>query len=83
MSTKIGSRVIHASRDWRGGRAYKNPPKDNTRIHHDIYGAGSVIGYDRSSGQIGIRFDAHGIKILVWKFVTINQRIRTLVKAKP
>ncbi len=72
---------IPATRNWKGGRSYKRPPKVGRRIHHDIFGAGAVT--HAPPGYINIEFDVHGLKSLQWMFALRNGRIRTLHPVKP
>ncbi len=83
--TQVGHRTILASRNWKGGRAYVRMPAVGKRVHHDIFGAGTVQWHvarkDGSPFSVNIHFDVHGARELVWAFC--QGKVRTLVKVKP
>ena len=77
--------TIPATKNWRRGRSLKRMPKVGKRIHHDIFGAGTAVPNEYSSylGDISIKFDVHGLKIMMWSFASLNGRIKTLLPRKP
>jgi hypothetical protein len=80
--TKIGRRTVHASREWTGGRLFRSPPLPGKRVHHAIFGAGTVGLPDPKKPRgvyLPINFDVHGRKELIWAFA--KHRTRTLVLA--
>lgn len=76
MSTRVGYRIIHASSKWKAGRPFSRPPAIGKRVHHSIFGAGTVVGALKASKPRArkvyestiINFDAHGTKELMWAF---------------
>lgn len=79
--------IIPATRNWRGGRVYQQLPKPGKRVHHDIFGAGTVVPYEKPKGSRSkkvyccVNFDVHGRKDMLWSFC--QGKIRVLVAVKP
>lgn len=78
---------IPATRNWRGGRVYQQLPKPGKRVHHDIFGAGTVVPHEKPKGSRSkkvyccVDFDVHGRKDMLWSFC--QGKIRVLVAVKP
>lgn len=64
--------TIEATRHWKAGRVFKNPPAVGKHVHHYIFGVGTVEKSQekarRGDCYVRVNFEVHGVKELLWSF---------------